>query len=129
MLGKLQSSNILLNDGLISEAIDAAKDALEHDDHDIAAWSLLSLCHLRNKALIPSRKSFERICQSIDRHDLFSLIYLGHINAELSRSEREHVQFLSYSRISRYCRGRQSFILKRSPSTAGTFLLHTASQA
>ncbi len=72
-----------------SEAQEHFKDALGQNENCIEAWALLATAQLRQKALGPARKAFERLLQKIDRHDSYSLVALGNIYIEIARSDKK----------------------------------------
>lgn len=79
---------LALSHGQNQEAIDHFKEAIGQDENCFEAWTLLANTQLRMKAVTPARKSFERILQKLDRHDIYALVSLGNLYVDLGRSDK-----------------------------------------
>lgn len=82
------------------------------DTSSLQAWLLIGTAHFYGKALTPARKTFERVLQSIDRHNTFALNAIGCIYIELSRHERQKVNTVLYFRKPNRLEKPQSFSSK-----------------
>lgn len=72
--------------GQSQDALESYKEAIGHDEHCAQAWLLLANAQLKQRALTPARKSFERVLAKIDRHDPYALVSMGNLYLELARA-------------------------------------------
>lgn len=89
-LAHLRLGIISFNRGQLSEATDHFKDVLGIEELNRDAWNCLAAINLKQKALNPARKSFERVLQTIDKNDPYALVALGNIYIELARQDKSN---------------------------------------
>jgi RNA polymerase-associated protein CTR9 len=89
-LAHLRLGIISFRKGQLSEATDHFKDVLGIDESNRDAWNCLAAINLKQKALNPARKSFERVLQNIDKNDPYALVALGNIYIELARQDKSN---------------------------------------
>lgn len=89
-LAHLRLGIINFGRGQLSEATDHFKDVLGIEEGNRDAWNCLAAINLKQKALNPARKSFERVLQTIDKNDPYALVSLGNIYIELARQDKNN---------------------------------------
>ncbi len=93
-LSNLRLGSIHFRSGQYAEAADCFKDVMGSNSDHKDAWNCLAATHLKQKALNPARKSFERVLQDMDKNDSYALVSLGNIYIELVRNDKSKTRVM-----------------------------------
>ena len=83
----------LLDRDSTNDALDKFKEILGIEPDNIDAWTFIAYIQFCEGTFNPSRKTFERILQTIDKHDQVALLFIGASLLNLSRLDVKHVIF------------------------------------
>ncbi|KAJ3075185.1 hypothetical protein HK102_005657, partial [Quaeritorhiza haematococci] len=83
----LRLGAIYLDGGKVNDAQDCFKDVFVMDPKYIGAWLMLGNSQNASKAYRVARKTYEKVLQDFDRHDVYALCAVGNLNLHFARSD------------------------------------------